>query len=164
MANAKTTKKSDTTIKAAEARVEDIRDAAAGAAGRVTEGAREFVRRSASAAKERSDNAYEMAEKYNDGLESAMKRFVDGYVSVLAFGAKAAHEDATRALTTLEKLAEAKSVSEAVKVQTEYVRENTQANVERARTAFGATRDVMVDGYQQVRDTARDAWPMNRAA
>lgn len=162
MATAK--KKTDSAVKADTANVEDIREAATGAASRVAEGAREFVRRSAATAKERSDNAYDMAEKYNDGLESAMKRFVDGYVSVLQFGARAAHEDATRALSTLEKLAEAKSVSEAVQIQTAFVRENTQANIERTRTAFGATRDVVANGYDNVRETVQDVLPYGRKA
>ena len=174
MANAKKTEniKADDTIKrdldnaGAEMKnaASDIRDAAATAAGRVTEGAREFVRRTAATGQERTDAVYESVESYNDGLESAMKRVVDGYVSVLGFAAKAAHEDATRAFATMGKLAEAKSVTEAMRIQGDYIRQNTTAQVERVRDAGGAVRDVAMDGFQAARDNVTTMWPYGKKA
>ena len=155
MANAKTkTTKADDTIRA-----EDVRETTANVASKVADGAREFMRRSALTAKERSDDAFETAEKFNDNVETAMTRAVTGYVAILDGVAKAAHEDVNRALTTVEKLAGAKSVSEAVSIQTNYVRENTTANVERMRDAFGATRDLVAGGYAAAQDTVRSAMP-----
>ena len=143
---------------------EDIRDAAATAASRVSEGAREFVRRSAATGQERVDQAYETVESYNDRLETAMKRVVDGYVSVLGFAAKAAHEDASRAFKTLDKLAAATTIREAAGIQADYLRENTSAQVERVRDAGGAVRDVAMDGFQSARDSVRSVMPYGEKA
>ena len=140
-------------------RAEDVRETTSNVATKVTEGAREFMRRSALTAKERSDDAYETAEKFNDNVETAMNRAVSGYVALLDGVAKAAHEDVTRALTTVEKLAGARSVSEAVSIQTAYVRENTTANIERLRGAYGVTRDAVVDGAGAMRERVSSAMP-----
>lgn len=140
-------------------RAEDVRETTSNVATKVAEGAREFMRRSALTAKERSDTAYETAEKFNDNVETAMNRAVSGYVALLDGVAKAAHEDVTRALTTVEKLAGARSVSEAVSIQTAYVRENTTANIERLRGAYGVTRDMVADGASTVRERVSSAMP-----
>ena len=158
MANATT--KNTTKAKADDTiRAEDVRETTSNVASKVAEGAREFMRRSALTAKERSDDAYETVEKFNDNVETAMNRAVGGYVAMLDGVAKAAHEDVNRALTTVEKLAGARSVSEAVSIQTNYVRENTTANIERIRNVFGMTRDMMATGASTVRETVSANMP-----
>ncbi|MEL6751072.1 MAG: phasin family protein [Pseudomonadota bacterium] len=151
--------KADETIRA-----EDVREASATAATKVADGAREFVRRSALTAKERTDNAYESVEQFNDNVESTMNRAVGGYVSILDGVAKAAHEDVTRALNSVEQLASAKSVSEAVSIQTTFIRENTTANIDRVRTVFGYGRDMLMDGAAMVRENVSAAMPSGKKA
>ncbi len=141
-----------------------IADEASKVTTKVTESAREIMRRTAATAKERSDDAYESATKFNSGLESAMNRVVGGYVTILGGIASATHDNVNRALTTVEKLANAKTLTEAVKIQSDYVRENTTANIENVRVAANVTRDVMMDGATTVRENVTKAWPYGKAA
>ena len=150
----KTTKKDETIIA----------DEATKVTTKVAESAREIVRRSAATAKERSDDAFEGATKFNSGLENAMNRVVGGYVTILGGIATATHDNVNRALTTVEKLANAKSMTEAVRIQSDYVRENTTANIENVRVAANVTRDVMMDGAAAVRENVTKAWPYSKAA
>ncbi len=133
-------------------------------ASKMTDSAREFVKRSAATAKERSDNLYEGTKKYNSGLESVLTRAVTGYVGFLGNLAEAAHANVDHALTTAEKLAAAKSLSEAAQIQTDYVRENTAANVERVRNAVNATREAVTEGANNLRENAAKVWPYGQKA
>lgn len=150
----KTAKKDDTIIA----------DEATKVTTKVAESAREIVRRSAATAKERSDDAFEGASKFNSGLESTMNRVVGGYVTVLGGIATATHDNVNRALTTVEKLANAKSMTEAVRIQSDYVRENTTANIENIRVAANVAREAMMDGASVVRENVTKAWPYGKAA
>ena len=150
----KTTKKDETIVAEEASKV----------TAKVAESAREIVRRSAATAKERSDDAFDTATKFNTGLESAMNRVVGGYVTILGGIATATHDNVNRALTTVEKLANAKSMTEAVRIQSDYVRENTTANIENIRVAANVTRDVMMDGAAAVRENVSKAWPYGKAA
>ena len=49
-------------------------------------------------------------------------------------------------LSTVEKLAGATSINEAVKLQADFVRENASANIERIRGAAETARDSMAEG------------------
>ena len=142
----------------------DARTVASNAADKVAEGTREFVRRSAATAKDRSDALYEGSETVNDTLENAMTKVVGGYVSVLGGMARVAHANVNRALTTVEKLANAKSVSEAVRIQADYLRENTSANIAEVRNAAGTTREVLGDGVEAAREQAAKIWPYGKKA
>ncbi len=141
-----------------------IADEATKVTTKVAESAREIMRRTAATAKERSDDAYDSATKFNSGLESAMNRVVGGYVTILGGIASATHDNVNRALNTVEKLANAKTMTEAVKIQSDYVRENTTANIENVRVAANVTRDVMMDGATAVRENVSKAWPYGKAA
>ena len=131
---------------------------------KIADSTREFVKRSAATAKERSDNLYDNSTKLNSGLEKALTRAVTGYVGFLGNIAEAAHANVTHALTTTEKLAAAKSFSEAAQIQADYVRESTTANVERVRDAVSATREVVMEGVDVVRENASKAWPYGKQA
>ncbi len=131
---------------------------------KIADGAREYVQRTAASVKERSDNAYEGVSKFNNGLEKTLSRFVVGYVGILGEVAEAAHANVNHALTTVEKVAQAKSLTEAAQIQVDFVRENASANFDRARTAFDATRDVVTEGYKTIRDGAADLMPAAKKA
>ncbi|MFD0917120.1 phasin family protein [Pseudahrensia aquimaris] len=155
----KTTKKTEEAVK-----IEDAASAASKVTTKVAEGTREFVRRSAATAKERTDDFYETTNKFNSGLESALTRVAGGYVSILGGIAAATHENVTHALTTVEKLANAESVSEAVRIQSDYVRESTSANIGRARDAAEIVRDMAGESVNMVRENAMKAWPYGQKA
>ena len=153
------TKKIDETIK-----VETPASTVSKTTGKVVEGTREFVRRSAATAKERSDDMLETSTKINSGLESALTRAAKGYVSFLGGIAAASHDNFNRALTTVEKLANANSVSDAVRIQADYVRENTTANLALVREAADTVRETATEGYSMVRDNVVSAWPYGKKA
>ena len=131
---------------------------------KIADSAREFVKRSAATAKERSDYVYEGSEKFNSGLEKALNRVVSGYVGILGNVAEATHDNINHALTTAEKLAGAKSLSEAAQIQADYVRENTSANIERVRAAVNTTRDAVMEGGEAVRESVANVWPYGKKA
>ena len=131
---------------------------------KIADSAREFVKRSAASAKESTEKAQESTEKFNAGLENTMKRAVGGYVSILGGIAEATFSNVDHALTTVEKLANAGSVTEAVKIQSDYVRESTNANIDRARHAANITRDVITENTSAARDQMMKVWPYGSKA
>lgn len=134
------------------------------ASSKVVDGAREYVARTAASAKERTDSAYEGVTKFNNGLEKTMNRFVVGYVGLLGDIAEATHANVKHALDTVEKVAGAKTFTEAAQFQVDFVREATTANYDRARTAFDATRDVVTEGVSTIRESANDLMPSVKKA
>ena len=131
---------------------------------KIADSAREFVKRSAATAKERSDNLYDGSTKLNSGLEKVLTRAVTGYVGFLGKVAEATHSNVNHALNTAEKLAAAKSLSEAAQIQADFVRENTTANIDRVREAVNTSREVVMEGVEVVRDSAAKAWPYGKKA
>ena len=155
------TKKTETTAKtaAAKAPVEDTK-----ITDRVADGAREMVKRTTSTAKERTETFFETSQKYNADLENLLVRGAKGYVNILGSLAGAAQVNVNRAITTAEKLAEAKSISDAMQIQSEYVREQSNCSMNNARSAFEYVRDVVTENGEAMRDTATKMWRSEKAA
>ncbi len=130
----------------------------------LTKGAREYVARTAASVKERNDSAYEGVTKLNSGIEKTMTRFVGGYVGFMGEMAKAAHEDVAKALTTVEKVAHAKSFTEAAQAQVDFYRDYATTNYDRAQTVVAAGRDMVNEGVETIREGASDMWPFGKKA
>ena len=131
---------------------------------RLSEGAREMVKRSTATAKERTENAYTSTKKYNADLENVLVRAAHGYANILGNIAEAAYVNVNRGITAAEKLAEAKSVSEAMQIQSDYVREQSQCSLDNARSAMEYVRDVMTENGEALRDSASKMWQGDKAA
>lgn len=112
--------------------------------------ARDFVKNGADKAANGADTVHTTAVKLVDGAEKLTHSFVGGYANFLrgAFDMTLANVKAS--LVTLEKVAGAKSVNEAVQIQADFVRENTAANIERVRAAAETARANVVDGAKAV--------------
>lgn len=157
------TKKTETTAKTqkaaakVEAETNKIVD-------RVTDGAREMVMRTTSTAKERTDGIFETSQEYNKTLENTLVRAAHGYANILGSIAEAAYVNVNRGITAAEKLAEAKSLKEAMDVQTTYVREQSTCSMNNARSAFDYVRSVVVENGEAVRDTTSKMWKTDKAA
>ena len=136
-------------------------NAATEATNRVAEGAREFVKRTTDSAQERVESAYETTKTYNAQLEDTLKRAASGYANILGGIAEAAFANVNHTLNAVEKLAEAKSVSEAMEVQTTYVREHTAQNMEHVRSAYDYVRDVASENLTSVREGYAKMWPQS---
>lgn len=131
---------------------------------RLTDGARELVKRSTATAKERTDDVYNSTKKYNADLESMLVRAAHGYVNILGSIAEAAYVNVNRGINTAEKLAGAKSISDAMQIQTDYVREQTTCSVNNARSAMEYVRDVVAENGEMVRENATKMWKNDKAA
>lgn len=127
-------------------------------------GAREYVARTAASAKERNDNAFEGVSNFNAGVEKTLNRFVGGYVGLMGELAKAAHEDMAKALTTVEKVAAAQTFTEAAQTQVDFYRDYATTNYDRAQSAFAASRDIVNEGVETIREGASDMWPFGKKA
>lgn len=125
---------------------------------KVSEGARELVKRTTETAKERTDGLYETTKKYNADLESLLVRAAKGYVDILGNMADVTYKNVNRGIMTAEKLAEAKSLSEAQQIQMDYVRAQHDANMENARSAFDYVRETVTENTESLRDTASKVW------
>ncbi|MEX0282577.1 MAG: phasin family protein [Arenibacterium sp.] len=121
---------------------------------KVTDGAREMVMRSTATMKERADDIYASTKKYNTDLENVLVRAAHGYANILGSIADAAYANVNRGMDAAEKLVGAKSISEAMQIQSDYVREQSNCSMENARNAFEYVRDVVTENGEALRDTA----------
>ncbi|MEM6940033.1 MAG: phasin family protein [Pseudomonadota bacterium] len=151
-------KKTETTAKTT---AEAVEENAAEMTSRAADGAREFVKRTTETVQERAESAYESSKTYNSRMEEQLKRAASGYVNILDSIAAAALSNLNHTLDAVEKLADAKSVSEAVEIQTTYVREHTAKNMENVRSAYDYVRDVASDNASSMRDGYANMWPSN---
>lgn len=133
-------------------------------AGKVADAARAQVQRAAAAAKTHADDVYEGAAKFNSSLETTMSRILTGYVGVLGEVTEATRANFVTAMDAVEKIAQAKDLTEAARIQADFVRENATANFDRVRNVASATRDVMTEGAEALREGAAGMWPLGRKA
>ena len=131
---------------------------------RVTDGAREMVMRTTSTAKERAEGMFETSQQYNKSLENTLVRAAQGYANILGNMAEAAFVNVNRGIDAAEKLAGAKSLKDAMDVQTTYVREQSECSMNNARAAFEYVREVATENGEAIRDTATSMWKSDKAA
>jgi hypothetical protein len=112
--------------------------------------ARDFVKKGASTAKERVETAHEGALKFANGAEKLALSFVGGYANFARGVIDAAVANVQHGLNTVEKVAGAKSINEAVTIQVEAARESANANMERARTVAETARTAVTEGAKEV--------------
>ncbi|MFC6582675.1 phasin family protein [Sulfitobacter aestuariivivens] len=131
---------------------------------RVTDGAREMVMRSTSTAKDRAENLFETTQEYNKTIEDVLVRAAKGYTNILGNIAEAAFVNVNRGINAAEKLASAKSLKDAMDVQTTYVREQSECSMNNARAAYDYVREVATENGEALRDNAAKMWKSNKAA
>lgn len=112
--------------------------------------AREFVTKGAVAAKGRVETAHEGALKFANGAEKVTISLVDGYANFARGLIDAAFANVQHSLETVEKIAAAKSLNEAVQIQVDAVRQSANANMERVRSAAEAARETVTEGAKEV--------------
>lgn len=154
------TKKTTTTDKTASAKKADENTVT----DRIAEGAREMVKRSTSTVQERADDIFTTSKKYNANLENTLVRAAHGYANILGSIAEAAYVNVNRGIATAEKLAEAKSISDAMQIQADYVREQSTCSLNNARSAFEYVRDVVTENGEALRDNATKIIRSEKAA
>jgi len=130
----------------------------------VPEAARDFVKRSASTAKEHAAELRSSTEKVTGAIEAA----VAGSLSETAKAARgvqqAIYEDTEAFLAGLDRLASAKSLNEAVEIQSELIRSRGEAVAARAKSATEQAGKLFADGVKTLRDNLAEVSQFNRKA
>lgn len=160
---AKTNAKTNT---AAAGYFEQVRDAFENVTSKfeIPTTARDFVARTASSAAERAEQAHATAGKLTDGAEKVAASFVGGYANFTRNLLDMTLANVQHTLATVEKVAGAKSLSEAVQLQADYVRDSTRANYERVRDAAESVRAVVADGAKTVQTEIGKIYDFGRKA
>src|SRR5947199_2303731 len=101
----------------------------------VPEAAREFVKKTAGTAMERAADLYAGSERATAAIETAVAGSVSEAAKISRNIQQAMYQDAEAFFEGLDKLASAKSVSEAFQIQSELVRARSEAFVTRAKSS-----------------------------
>jgi phasin len=101
----------------------------------VPEAAREFVKKTATTAKDRAADAFAGSEKVTAAIETAVADSVSEAAKISRNIQQAMYQDAEAFFEGLDKLASAKTVSEAFQIQSELLRSRSEAFVTRAKSS-----------------------------
>jgi hypothetical protein len=112
--------------------------------------AREFVKRTAATAQERAETVHSGIATATTKVENLATAFVGGYANFARGLVDASLSNVQHALSTVEKVAGAKSLNEVVQIQSDYVRESAKANFDRVKNAAEIARTTVVDGAKTV--------------
>ena len=100
----------------------------------VPEAARDFVKRTASTAKERAADVYAGSEKVTAAIETAVADSVSEAAKISRNIQQAFFQDAEAFFAGIDKLASAKSLNEAVQIQSDFARARGEVLVSRAKS------------------------------
>jgi hypothetical protein len=126
--------------------------------------ARDFVKRSAETVQERTADVHAGALNLTASAEKVATNLVGGYALFTRGLIDASFANVQHALQTVEKVAGAKSLNEAVQIQVEFVRENAKANYERVVSAGESVKAVVNDGVAVVKAEWTKVMPVKKAA
>ena len=130
----------------------------------VPEAARDFVKRSTSTAREQAAELRTSAEKVTGAIETAVAGSLGETAKAARAIQQAIHEDTEALLSGFEKLASAKSLTEAAEIQSELVRSRGEAVAARAKSATEHAGKLFADGVKTLRDNLSEASQFNRKA
>src|ERR1700751_2138533 len=118
----------------------------------VPEAAREFVKKQAETAKERAADFYAGSEKATDAIESAVAGSVSEAAKISRNIQQALYQDAEAFFAGIDKLASAKSLSEAAQIQSELVRARGEVFVSRAKASSEYLGKLVTGGAKNAQD------------
>jgi len=118
----------------------------------VPEAAREFVKKQAETAKERAADFYAGSEKATDAIESAVAGSVSEVAKISRNIQQALYQDAEAFFAGIDKLASAKSLNEAVQIQSDLVRARGEAFVSRAKSTSEYLGKLVANGAKTAQD------------
>ena len=118
----------------------------------VPESAREFVKRTASTAKERAAEAYAGSEKVTAAIETAVAGSVTEAAKISRNIQDALYQDAEAFFAGIDKLASAKSVNEAVQIQSDLLRSRGEVLVSRAKASTEYLGKLVAEGAKTAQD------------
>jgi len=118
----------------------------------VPEAAREFVKKSANSAKERAADVYAGSEKVTAALETAVTDSVSEAAKISRNIQQAMYQDAEAFFAGLDKLASAKSLNEAVQIQSDLARARGEVFVSRAKSTTEYLGKLVANGAKTAQD------------
>ena len=118
----------------------------------VPEAARDFVKKTASTAKERTADVFAGSEKVTAVIETAVTDSVSEAAKISRNIQQALYHDAEAFFAGIDKLASAKSLNEAVQIQSEMVRARGELFVSRAKSATEYLGKLVADGAKTAQD------------
>ena len=118
----------------------------------VPEAARDFVKRTANTAKERAADVYAGSEKVTAAIETAVAGSVSEAAKISRNIQQALYQDAEAFFAGIDKLASAKSLSEAAQIQSDMVRARGEVLVSRAKATTEYLGKLVADGAKTAQD------------
>ena len=118
----------------------------------VPEAAREFVKKQAETAKERAADVYAGSEKVTAAIESAVAGSVTEAAKISRNIQQAIYQDTEAFFAGIDKLASAKSLNEAVQIQSDMLRARGEVLVSRAKSTTEYLGKLVADGAKTAQD------------
>jgi phasin len=118
----------------------------------VPEAAREFVKRQASTAKEKAAEALAGSEKVTAAIETAAADSVSEVAKISRNIQQAIYQDAEAFFAGIDKLASAKSLNEAVQIQSDLARAQGEVVVSRAKSTAEYLGKLVANGAKTAQD------------
>jgi phasin len=118
----------------------------------VPEAARDFVKRSANTAKERAADVFAGSEKVTAAIETAAADSVSEAAKISRNIQQALYQDAEAFFAGIDKLASAKSLNEAVQIQSEFARARGEVLVARAKSTTEYLGKLVADGAKTAQE------------
>src|SRR5271163_1818506 len=124
----------------------------------VPEAAREFVKKTANTAKERAANLHAGSEKVTAAIETAVAGSVSEAAKISRNIQQAIYQDAEAFFAGIDKLASAKSLNEAVQIQSDLVRARGEVLVSRAKSTTEYLGKLVANGAKTAQDNLAKAY------
>ena len=118
----------------------------------VPEAAREWVKKTANSAKERAADAYAGSEKVTAAIETAAADSVSEAAKISRNIQQAIYQDAEAFFAGIDKLASAKTINEAVQIQSDLVRARGEVFVSRAKSTSEYLGKLVANGAKAAQD------------
>src|SRR6516225_4203996 len=118
----------------------------------VPEAARDFVKRAATNAKERAADVYAGSEKVTAAIETAAADSVSEAAKISRNIQQAIYQDAEAFFAGIDKLASAKTINEAVQIQSDLVRARGEVFVSRAKSTSEYLGKLVANGAKTAQD------------
>ncbi|AHY52187.1 phasin [Bradyrhizobium japonicum] len=118
----------------------------------VPEAAREFVKKTANTAKDRAAEVFAGSERVTAAVENAVTESVTEAGKISRNIQQAIYEDAEAFFSGIDKLASAKSISEAVEIQSSLLRARGEVFVSRAKATADYVGKLAANGAKSAQD------------
>jgi phasin len=118
----------------------------------VPEAAREFVKKTANSAKERAADVYAGSEKVTAAIETAVTDSVTEAAKISRNIQQAMYQDAEAFFAGLDQLASAKSLNEAVQIQSDLARARGEVLISRAKSTTEYLGKLVANGAKTAQD------------